>query len=173
MGIIPHCIRQQADLLYDEADRAVLASIIVMGLLGVLVGAAYFYFLAEGSEVLSIVLALGVPIAAAVIGAALGQGRAFKLRSQAQQLLVLVAIERNTRKEVIPQQHTGRKGRGPGALPGIRRKKPRRHHDGEAFLFHKSGRLDLNQRPPAPEAGALPGYATPRIRLDTPRPEGR
>ena len=26
----------------------------------------------------------------------------------------------------------------------------------------KSGRLDLNQRPPAPEAGALPGYATPR-----------
>ena len=100
-------IRQQADLLYDEADRAVLASIIVMGLLGVLVGAASFYFLAERSEVLSIVLALGVPIAAAVIGAALGQGRAFKLRSQAQQLLVLVAIERNTRKEVIPQQHTG------------------------------------------------------------------
>jgi hypothetical protein len=28
----------------------------------------------------------------------------------------------------------------------------------------KSGRLDLNQRPPAPEAGALPGYATPRFR---------
>src|SRR5215210_9422661 len=27
---------------------------------------------------------------------------------------------------------------------------------------NKSGRLDLNQRPPAPEAGALPGYATPR-----------
>jgi hypothetical protein len=27
----------------------------------------------------------------------------------------------------------------------------------------KSGRLDLNQRPPAPEAGALPGYATPRM----------
>ena len=27
---------------------------------------------------------------------------------------------------------------------------------------HESGRLDLNQRPPAPEAGALPGYATPR-----------
>ena len=27
---------------------------------------------------------------------------------------------------------------------------------------YESGRLDLNQRPPAPEAGALPGYATPR-----------
>src|SRR2546426_6620782 len=25
-----------------------------------------------------------------------------------------------------------------------------------------SGRLDLNQRPPAPKAGALPGCATPR-----------
>src|SRR5439155_8175334 len=29
-------------------------------------------------------------------------------------------------------------------------------------LLRWSGRLDLNQRPPAPEAGALPGYATPR-----------
>ena len=29
--------------------------------------------------------------------------------------------------------------------------------------FTQSGRLDLNQRPPAPEAGALPGYATPRV----------
>jgi len=101
-------IRQQADLLYDEADRAVLGSIIVMGLLGILGGGASFYFLADRSEVLSIVLALGVPIAAALFGAALGQGRALKLRSQAQQVLVLVAIERNTRKEVIPQQHSGR-----------------------------------------------------------------
>src|SRR4030095_9484950 len=29
-----------------------------------------------------------------------------------------------------------------------------------------SGRLDLNQRPPAPQAGALPGCATPRELLD-------
>ena len=29
-------------------------------------------------------------------------------------------------------------------------------------VFDESGRLDSNQRPPAPEAGALPGYATPR-----------
>ena len=28
---------------------------------------------------------------------------------------------------------------------------------------HWSGRLDLNQRPPAPKAGALPGCATPRL----------
>lgn len=26
----------------------------------------------------------------------------------------------------------------------------------------KSGRPDLNRRPPAPKAGAIPGYATPR-----------
>jgi uncharacterized integral membrane protein len=95
-------IRQQADLLYDEADRAVIASVIVMGLLGVLGGGASFYFLVDRSEVLSIVLALGVPIVAALVGVALGQARALKLRSQAQQILVLVAIERNTRKEAIP-----------------------------------------------------------------------
>ena len=28
-----------------------------------------------------------------------------------------------------------------------------------------SGRLDSNQRPPAPKAGALPGCATPRLEL--------
>src|SRR6187402_1598770 len=28
-----------------------------------------------------------------------------------------------------------------------------------------SGRLDSNQRPPAPKAGALPGCATPRLKL--------
>jgi hypothetical protein len=72
-------IREQADLLYDEADRAVLASIIIMGILGVLAGAAAFYLLAERSEALSIVLALGAPIVGAVIGATLGEGRALSL----------------------------------------------------------------------------------------------
>lgn len=95
-------IRQQADQLYAEADRAVLASMIIMGILGVLVGAAAFYFLSDKNEALSIVLVLGVPIAGAVLGATLGEGRAFKLRSQAQQLLVLVAIEMNTRKAITP-----------------------------------------------------------------------
>ena len=32
------------------------------------------------------------------------------------------------------------------------------------FLLNWSGRLDSNQRPPAPKAGALPGCATPRHR---------
>src|SRR5688572_27308212 len=32
----------------------------------------------------------------------------------------------------------------------------------EDFLKKWSGRLDSNQRPPAPKAGALPGCATPR-----------
>jgi uncharacterized integral membrane protein len=95
-------IRQQADQLYAEADRAVLASMIIMGILGVLAGAAAFYFLSDKNEALSIVLVLGVPIAGAVLGATLGEGRAFKLRSQAQQLLVLVAIETNTRKAATP-----------------------------------------------------------------------
>src|SRR5512132_4247413 len=36
-----------------------------------------------------------------------------------------------------------------------------------------SGRLDLNQRPPAPEAGALPGYATPRCTENKQRERAR
>jgi hypothetical protein len=95
-------IREQADLLYAEADRAVLASMIILGILGVLTGGAAFYFLSDRNTALAIVLVLGIPIAGAVIGATLGEGRAFKLRSQAQQLLVLVAIETNTRKAVAP-----------------------------------------------------------------------
>ncbi len=35
--------------------------------------------------------------------------------------------------------------------------------DGSINLTSWSGRLDLNQRPPAPKAGALPGCATPRL----------
>ena len=40
-----------------------------------------------------------------------------------------------------------------------------------SFSF-QSGRLDLNQRPPAPEAGALPGYATPRNTTRRPSTRG-
>ena len=36
------------------------------------------------------------------------------------------------------------------------------------FDLQWSGRPDLNRRPPAPEAGALPGYATPRRHPDRP-----
>ena len=31
------------------------------------------------------------------------------------------------------------------------------------FALNLSGRQDSNLRPPAPKAGAIPGYATPRI----------
>ena len=40
-------------------------------------------------------------------------------------------------------------------------KKPHRLNDDEA-LSYQSGRPDLNRGPPAPKAGAIPGYATPR-----------
>src|SRR6516164_8483742 len=33
------------------------------------------------------------------------------------------------------------------------------------YSNHWSGREDLNLRPPAPKAGALPGCATPRLKL--------
>src|SRR5262245_16402528 len=35
------------------------------------------------------------------------------------------------------------------------------------FRVKWSGRLDSNQRPPAPKAGALPGCATPRLLKNT------
>ena len=55
-------------------------------------------------------------------------------------------------------------------IGGQRGRKEGRRSDAETPCQRKdsltrgceSGRLDLNQRPPAPEAGALPGYATPR-----------
>jgi uncharacterized integral membrane protein len=101
-----HVIEQQADILYAEADRAVVAMMIIVGIVGVLVAAASFNFVAEHSEVLAIVLALGIPLAAALGGAMIGDGRAFRLRSQAQQLLVLVAIEKNTRRPAAQPQQT-------------------------------------------------------------------
>src|ERR1039458_7090289 len=35
--------------------------------------------------------------------------------------------------------------------------------EGVSLLLNWSGRGDLNARPPAPKAGALPGCATPRL----------
>jgi len=99
-------IQEQADLLYAQADRALITNTIVLGVLGVLVGGASFNFVAEHSEALAIVLALAIPIGAAVLGAILGSGHAFKLRSQAQQLLVLVAIEKNTRRTPAAPSHS-------------------------------------------------------------------
>jgi VIT1/CCC1 family predicted Fe2+/Mn2+ transporter len=100
-------MREQADLLYAESERAVVISMIGAGALGVLIGSVSFYFLTERNEVLAIVLVLGVPILAAAIGAVLGDRRAFRLRAQAQQQLALVAIEQNTRRPPpSPQQHS-------------------------------------------------------------------
>jgi len=44
------------------------------------------------------VVVLGMPLAFAAIGLLFGQRRAFSPRSQAQQLLILVAIELNIRR---------------------------------------------------------------------------
>src|SRR5271154_1505333 len=40
-----------------------------------------------------------------------------------------------------------------------------RHSNATLQRVNWSGRLDSNQRPPAPKAGALPGCATPRHRI--------
>lgn len=91
-------IQEQADLLYEEADRALVVAAIFAGLIGLFIGVAAFYLLADRTETIAIVVVLGVPLAFAAIGLLFGQRRAFTLRSQAQQLLILVAIELNTRR---------------------------------------------------------------------------
>ncbi|HJQ54480.1 MAG TPA: hypothetical protein VJ825_11630 [Gemmatimonadaceae bacterium] len=91
-------IQEQADLLYEEADRALIVAAIFAGLIGLFIGVAAFYVLADRTETIAIVVVLGVPLAFAAIGLLFGQRRAFTLRSQAQQLLILVAIEMNTRR---------------------------------------------------------------------------
>src|SRR4029078_11021116 len=93
-------IQEQADLLYEEADRAVIVGAIFAGLAGLFIGIASFWLLADHNETIAIVVVLGVPLAFAAIGLLFGQRRAFSLRSQAQQLLILVAIEANTRRPV-------------------------------------------------------------------------
>ena len=95
-----NAMTDQAELLASEADRAAIVTMIIVGFIGVLLGGVAFYLLSERNEALAIVLALGIPIAGAVIGGTVGESRALKLRSQAQQLLILLAIERNTHKEV-------------------------------------------------------------------------
>jgi hypothetical protein len=100
-------IRKQANLLEAEAERAMIITMIVAGILGIIVGGASFYFLSERNEVLSIVLALGVPIGSSVIGGILGESRALKLRAQSQQLLILLAIERGLHKAGNAQSQSG------------------------------------------------------------------
>ena len=94
-------IQEQADLLYEEADRAVIVAAIFAGLVGLFIGVAAFWLLADQHETIAIVVVLGVPLAFAAIGLLFGQRRAFSLRSQAQQLLILVAIELNTRRHAV------------------------------------------------------------------------
>jgi integrase len=60
---------------------------------------------------------------------------------------------------------------GPGPAPVLRLIEGGKEEGPEAAAFarnlgafHESGRLDLNQRPLAPQASALPGCATPRAR---------
>jgi VIT1/CCC1 family predicted Fe2+/Mn2+ transporter len=97
-------IRKQAQLLDAEADRAAIVTMVLAGVLGVVVGAASFFFLSDRHEVLSIVLVLGLPLASAVLGGMHGESRALKLRSHSQQLLILLAIERDLRQRTSHPQ---------------------------------------------------------------------
>lgn len=96
-------IQEQAENLYRDAESAPLVSLIVYGVSGLLLGAAAFYFLGEQNNVVGIIAGLGLPIALAGAGAVLGERKATRMRSDAQYLLAILTIERNTRKDAIPR----------------------------------------------------------------------
>jgi len=99
----PEVMRRYADLLYSEAQSAVITTLVGGGVIGVLIGGAGFSLLADHSEVLAVVAALGVPFGTAILGGMIGESRALRLRAHAQQLRALVTIEMNVRKGVAAQ----------------------------------------------------------------------
>lgn len=92
-------IRRHADALDDQADRAGIVSVVIWGLIGLFFGAIAFYVLFERYQASAVVLGLGIPLASAFIGGAAGESNALRIRCQAQQLLLSLTIEQNTRKE--------------------------------------------------------------------------
>ena len=98
-------MRRQAVLLNEEAERAVVTTMIVVGAIGVIIGGFAFDFFAERSELFAILTAVGIPALAAIVGGFMGESRALKSRAHAQQLLALVAIESNTRRSSIAINH--------------------------------------------------------------------
>jgi hypothetical protein len=65
-----------------------------------------------------------------------------------------------------PASLSARAKKGPGGDQMTNRRKAALEHQEnpkKVRRFQESGREDLNLRPPAPKAGALPGCATPRV----------
>ena len=91
-------MRRQAELLNEEADRAVITTVILAGVIGVVIGGLAFDFFSGRNELVAVLVAVGVPALAAVFGGFMGESRGLKARVQAQQLLVLIAIESHTRR---------------------------------------------------------------------------
>src|SRR6266545_323098 len=101
-------------------------------------------------------------------------GGSDRLVEQARQVLLLRAPHRQTGVEQQAREGEARAVGDPGRdPPDDRGRDPPGRTRAEPFAESGpggrsrqewSGRLDLNQRPPAPHAGALPGCATPRPR---------
>jgi hypothetical protein len=99
-------MRRQAELLNEEADRAVIMTMILAGVTGLVIGGLAFDFFAGRNELIAVLVAVGIPALAAVFGGVLGESRGLKARAQAQQLLVLIAIESHTRRAAARGTHT-------------------------------------------------------------------
>src|SRR5689334_25380501 len=89
-------MRRQAELLNEEADRAVIMTMILAGVTGLVIGGLAFDFFAGRNELIAALVAVGIPALGAVLGRVPGASRGLKARAQAQQLRGLFAIESPT-----------------------------------------------------------------------------
>ena len=101
----PHLIEQYAEQLYRKADAVRVGSAVIGGILGVVFGAVPLSPLGEYLPVpstfgLATVLIGG--LVGAFLGYVIGQGRAFRIRLQAQMVLFQLKLERNTAVPAAP-----------------------------------------------------------------------
>ncbi len=103
----PSVIEQYAEQLYRKADSVRVGSAVVGAILGVAFGAAP---LSPVGEFLPVPSAFGVAtvllggLVGGFIGYVVGDGRAFRIRLQAQMVLFQVQLERNTAQAAAPPQ---------------------------------------------------------------------
>ncbi|WP_437596869.1 hypothetical protein WMF28_30270 [Sorangium sp. So ce590] len=96
----PQIIQQFAASLYRQANSIVATYALLFGLLGTAVGAPAGAFLLGNRSSWEIFAAVGAVVLGGfvgLLGALMGQQRAFALKLQAQQALCQLQIEANTR----------------------------------------------------------------------------
>lgn len=94
----PSILQQYADRLYAQADSTVALLTIFWTVLGFGGGAALISIMHLSGDA-ALYPIFGAPLILGLAGFAIGSGRAFKYRLEAQRTMCQIAIERNTRPQ--------------------------------------------------------------------------